>query len=129
MSILKQQLVEAQKNLAEAELRLKEHESGTHQVVEDWQCRLEESEERMRKQQAEKDGQMKHIIQRCVFLWYLCVYWGAFWYLLWFVSCNTCLGVLCLYIFSRTGFGYFHFGFCLILPNAPHHPPDPPPSS
>ncbi|KAJ8321310.1 hypothetical protein KUTeg_001168 [Tegillarca granosa] len=64
VSILKQQLVEAQKNLAEAELRLKEHESGTHQVVEDWQCRLEESEERMRKQQAEKDGQMKHIIQR-----------------------------------------------------------------
>ena len=64
MTVLKQQLVEAQQRLHHAEEKLQEHEHGTNQLVSDWQVRLAESEERMRKQQAEKDDQMKNIIQR-----------------------------------------------------------------
>ena len=66
VSILKQQLLEAQQRLQSAEKKLNEHESGTQILMEDWHNRLEESEERMRRQQAEKDDQMKHIIQRLV---------------------------------------------------------------
>ena len=64
MTVLKQQLVEAQQRLNSAEVKLQEHEHGTSRLVSDWQVRLAESEERMRKQQAEKDDQMKNIIQR-----------------------------------------------------------------
>lgn len=55
---------EAQDRLQQAEDRLKEHETGTAQLVDDWQYRLSESEERLRKQQVQKDDQMKQIIQR-----------------------------------------------------------------
>ena len=66
MAVLKQQLIEAQQRLNHTEVKLQEHEQGTSQLVSDWQVRLAESEERMRKQQAEKDDQMKNIIQRWV---------------------------------------------------------------
>lgn len=62
--MLKQQLEEAQDRLKMAEGRLQDHESETSMIASEWQIRLEESEERMRKQQAEKDDQMKNIIQR-----------------------------------------------------------------
>lgn len=61
---MKQQLAEAQVRLQTAEKLLEDNETGTQQVVQEWQYRLEESEERMRQQQAEKDDQMKNIIQR-----------------------------------------------------------------
>ena len=66
VTVLKQQLIEAQQQLNKAEVKLHQHEQGTNQLVSDWQLRLAESEERMRKQQAEKDDQMKNIIQRWV---------------------------------------------------------------
>lgn len=64
VNVLKQQLEEAQQRLKMAEERLHDHEKETTMIASEWQCRLEESEERMRKQQAEKDDQMKNIIQR-----------------------------------------------------------------
>lgn len=66
VAVLKQQLHEAQQRLHFAEEKLNKHETDSHKVMEDWQVRLEESEERMRRQQAEKDDQMKHIITRLV---------------------------------------------------------------
>lgn len=66
VEVLKQQVADAQRRLQMAEKMLQEQESGTHQLVEDWQLRLEESEERMKKQQTDKDDQMKHIIKRFV---------------------------------------------------------------
>ena len=62
--LLRQQLVEAQVRLQSAEMRLMDHEVETHQLMEEWQSRLAESEQRIRQQQAEKDGQMKSIIER-----------------------------------------------------------------
>ncbi|XP_056010607.1 disabled homolog 2-interacting protein-like isoform X9 [Ostrea edulis] len=64
VTVLKQQLFEAQQRLQFAEEKLNKHECDSQKVMEDWQYRLEESEERMRRQQAEKDDQMKHIITR-----------------------------------------------------------------
>ncbi|XP_021361537.1 disabled homolog 2-interacting protein-like isoform X7 [Mizuhopecten yessoensis] len=64
VEVLKQQVVDAQRRLQTAEKMLQEQQSGTNLLVEDWQLRLEESEERMKKQQNDKDDQMKHIIQR-----------------------------------------------------------------
>ncbi|XP_011435119.3 ras GTPase-activating protein nGAP isoform X18 [Magallana gigas] len=64
VTLLKQQLYEAQQRLQFAEEKLNKHEADSHEVMEDWQFRLEESEERMRRQQAEKDDQMKNIITR-----------------------------------------------------------------
>ncbi|XP_052719192.1 disabled homolog 2-interacting protein-like isoform X8 [Crassostrea angulata] len=64
VTLLKQQLYEAQQRLQFAEEKLYKHEADSHEVMEDWQFRLEESEERMRRQQAEKDDQMKNIITR-----------------------------------------------------------------
>ncbi|XP_069121646.1 ras GTPase-activating protein nGAP-like isoform X17 [Argopecten irradians] len=64
VEVLKQQVADAQRRLQNAEKMLQEQQSGTHLLVEDWQLRLEESEERMKKQQTDKDDQMKHIIQR-----------------------------------------------------------------
>ncbi|XP_029649239.1 ras GTPase-activating protein nGAP isoform X5 [Octopus sinensis] len=64
VSTLKKQLLEAQSRLHEAERMLFTQESGTQQMMQDWQQRLEESEERMRKQQAEKDDQIKTVIER-----------------------------------------------------------------
>ncbi|KAL3871063.1 hypothetical protein ACJMK2_039086 [Sinanodonta woodiana] len=66
VEVLKHQLAEAQLRLQRAEAKLLEHESGTRELISDWQLRLEESEERMRKQQVEKDDQMKNIIQRLI---------------------------------------------------------------
>ncbi|ESO98887.1 hypothetical protein LOTGIDRAFT_114108, partial [Lottia gigantea] len=66
--LLRQQLAEAQVVLNQAEVRLSEHELTTTQVAREWQSRLMESEERMRQQQAEKDNQMKSIIQRLVLI-------------------------------------------------------------
>lgn len=66
VTLLKQQLYEAQQRLQFAEEKLYKHEADSHEVMEDWQFRLEESEERMRRQQAEKDDQMKNIITRLV---------------------------------------------------------------
>lgn len=64
VNVLKQQLEEAQERLKMAEERLVDHETETYQLSYDWQTRLTESEERMKKQQAEKDDQMKTIIHR-----------------------------------------------------------------
>ncbi|XP_050417640.1 ras GTPase-activating protein nGAP isoform X4 [Patella vulgata] len=66
--VLRQQLADAQIVLEQAEARLSEHEETTHQVAREWQQRLQESEERMRLQQAEKDDQMKSIIHRLVLI-------------------------------------------------------------
>jgi Ras/Rap GTPase-activating protein SynGAP len=62
--VLRLQLQEAQQRLQQAEVKLRDHESGTQQLVDDWQVRLSESEERLRRQQVQKDDQMKQIIQR-----------------------------------------------------------------
>lgn len=64
VEVLRLQLQEAQQRLQQAEIKLREHETGTQQLVDDWQVRLSESEERLRKQQVQKDDQMKQIIQR-----------------------------------------------------------------
>ncbi|CAE1282819.1 Ras/Rap GTPase-activating protein SynGAP,RAS protein activator like-3,Ras GTPase-activating protein gap-2,Probable Ras GTPase-activating protein,Disabled homolog 2-interacting protein,Ras GTPase-activating protein nGAP [Acanthosepion pharaonis] len=62
---LKQELMEVRSQLQEANCRSRFNpETGAQQMMQDWQQRLEESEERMRKQQAEKDDQMKTIIER-----------------------------------------------------------------
>lgn len=64
---LKQELMEVRSQLQEANCRSRFNpETGAQQMMQDWQQRLEESEERMRKQQAEKDDQMKTIIERYV---------------------------------------------------------------
>lgn len=62
--VLKNQLLDAQERLQHAELRLLDHESETHLLMDEWRCRLSESEEKMRRQQEEKDLQMKTIIGR-----------------------------------------------------------------
>lgn len=63
--ILRQELMEVRSQLHEANCRSRFNpETGAQQMMQDWQQRLEESEERMRKQQAEKDDQMKTIIER-----------------------------------------------------------------
>ena len=83
VNLLKQQLQEAQARLRLAEERLADNPFSTDALGSQevgrrdstgggaggagdaaWQSRLEESEERMRRQQAEKDDQMKNIIQR-----------------------------------------------------------------
>lgn len=64
VEVLRLQLQEAQQRLQQAEVKLRDHESGTQQLVDDWQVRLSESEERLRRQQVQKDDQMKQIIQR-----------------------------------------------------------------
>lgn len=64
---LKQELMEVRSQLQEANCRSRFNpETGAQQMMQDWQQRLEESEERMRKQQAEKDDQMKTIIERLI---------------------------------------------------------------
>lgn len=62
--MLRQQLLEAQERLHQAELRLLDHEMETHKLMDEWQYRLVESEEKMRRQQAEKDEQMKSVLSR-----------------------------------------------------------------
>lgn len=64
VAVLRQQLQDSQSRLQEAESRLHIHESDTQEIIVEWQKRLEESEERMRQQQVEKDDQMKGIMQR-----------------------------------------------------------------
>jgi Ras/Rap GTPase-activating protein SynGAP len=64
VEVLRLQLEEAQQRLQQAEVKLRDHESGTQELVDDWQVRLSESEERLRRQQVQKDDQMKQIIQR-----------------------------------------------------------------
>ncbi|XP_046331942.1 ras GTPase-activating protein nGAP-like isoform X6 [Haliotis rufescens] len=66
VAVLRTQLQEAQVQLREAEGRLHDHEAGTRDLIHEWQHRLEMSEERMKKQQEEKDGQMQAIINRLV---------------------------------------------------------------
>ena len=61
---LDQQLQDSQHELKRAMERIKSHENNTEVLVTDWERRLEETEERMRRQQQEKDEQMKNIIQR-----------------------------------------------------------------
>lgn len=55
---------EMQTKLLDAEEKLSKQESVTEKVVADWQARLEAGEERIRRQQDEKDQQMKNIITR-----------------------------------------------------------------
>ncbi|GFO49047.1 ras GTPase-activating protein ngap-like isoform x9 [Plakobranchus ocellatus] len=62
--VLRQQLLEAQGRLQNAEVRLLDHELETHRLMEEWQSRLAESQEQMRRQQQEKDGQMVTFMQR-----------------------------------------------------------------
>lgn len=64
MHVLRQQLLEAQGRLQQAEMRLLDHEVDTHQLMDEWQSRLVESEEKLRRQQAEKDEQMMDIVTR-----------------------------------------------------------------
>ncbi|XP_067661735.1 ras GTPase-activating protein nGAP-like isoform X2 [Haliotis asinina] len=66
VAVFRTQLQEAQVQLREAEGRLQDHEAGTRDLINEWQHRLEMSEERMKKQQEEKDGQMQAIINRLV---------------------------------------------------------------
>ncbi|XP_059147892.1 disabled homolog 2-interacting protein-like isoform X9 [Physella acuta] len=62
--VLRQQLLEAQEKLQQAEMKLLDHEVDTHKLLDEWQYRLVESEEKMRRQQAEKDEQMKAIMTK-----------------------------------------------------------------
>ncbi|CAG5133799.1 unnamed protein product, partial [Candidula unifasciata] len=62
--VLRQQLLEAQERLQQTEIRLLDHEMETHKLMDEWQYRLVESEEKMKRQQAEKDEQMKAITIR-----------------------------------------------------------------
>lgn len=62
--ILRQQLLEAQERLQQTEIRLLDHEVDTQKLMDEWQYRLVESEEKMKRQQAEKDEQMKAITIR-----------------------------------------------------------------
>ncbi|GFR95270.1 disabled-like protein 2-interacting protein [Elysia marginata] len=62
--VLRQQLLEAQGRLQSAEVRLLDHELETHRLMEEWRSRLAESQEQMRRQQQEKDGQMVSFMQR-----------------------------------------------------------------
>lgn len=62
--MLRSQLTEAQTRLSGTETRLAFQAEQTNQVMEDWRLRLDESEERLRAQQHEKDEQIKNIIQR-----------------------------------------------------------------
>lgn len=62
--VLRQQLLDAQERLQQADLKLLDHEENTHQLLGEWQNRLEESKLEMRRQQEEKDVQMKAIVGR-----------------------------------------------------------------
>ncbi|RUS72774.1 hypothetical protein EGW08_019460, partial [Elysia chlorotica] len=62
--VLRQQLLEAQGRLQSAEVKLLDHELETHRLMEEWRSRLAESQEQMRRQQQEKDGQMVNFMQR-----------------------------------------------------------------
>jgi len=62
--VLRQQLLEAQTRLSGTESKLAYQAEQTNEVMEEWKARLDESEERLRAQQHEKDEQIKNIIQR-----------------------------------------------------------------
>ena len=62
--MLRSQLSEAQSRLNGTESRLAYQAEQTNQVMDEWKTRLDESEERLRAQQHEKDEQIKNIIQR-----------------------------------------------------------------
>lgn len=62
--MLRTQLAEAQARLSGTEGRLAYQAEQTNHVMDEWKARLDESEERLRAQQHEKDEQIKNIIQR-----------------------------------------------------------------
>ena len=64
LTLLTQQLAETQAMLAETQTRLLSEEQARSMIHQDWQSKLEFSEEKMKQQQQEKDQQMKSIIQR-----------------------------------------------------------------
>lgn len=64
MDELRHLMTDLQSKLQDAEEKLSKQESVTEKVVADWQARLEAGEERIRRQQDEKDQQMKNIITR-----------------------------------------------------------------
>lgn len=72
IAVLQEKLRASVQKLEEYEACLKGQDEQAQKVLMEYQARLEESEERLRRQQDDKDLQMKGIISRCVCL---CV-WG-----------------------------------------------------
>lgn len=64
LNSLRQQLLDAEARLQEAEQHLKNQNGREEELRKEWQTKLEESEQQLKAQQAEKDQQMKSIIQR-----------------------------------------------------------------
>lgn len=64
--VLQEKLRVSVQKLEEYEARLKGQDDGGPKVLMEYQARLEESEERLRRQQDDKDLQMKGIISRYI---------------------------------------------------------------
>lgn len=64
IAVLQEKLRASVQKLEEYESRLKGQDEQAQKVLMEYQARLEESEERLRRQQDDKDLQMKSIISR-----------------------------------------------------------------
>ena len=61
---MRSQLVYLQVKLQEAERKLSDQEQTTEKVILDWKSQIQAGEERVKKEQIEKDLQMKSIVVR-----------------------------------------------------------------
>ena len=65
IAVLQDKLRVSVQKLEECELRLQGQDEQAQKMLLEYQTRLDEAEERLRRQQDEKDLQMKSIISRC----------------------------------------------------------------